>query len=119
MPRSMIGILAQPARYADERVADFWSPNGNGRIIFRLEEDGTLSVHIDRTDPAVIVRTGEDVRTRLPRKVADVLARVIGAQAEARAQVPGGALGDFPLPAELAALRDLAAAVLAADADSS
>jgi hypothetical protein len=104
---------------AGEKIIEFSSPNGGGLIGFRVMNDGALTVDIYRTDPTVIVRTGEDVRTRQSRKVADALARVIGAQAEARSHMPNGKLGDFPLPAELAALRDLADVVRAGEAASS
>jgi hypothetical protein len=124
MARNKIIVNSSPVadRYATpgiEKIIEFSSPADGGLISFRVMDDGALTMDIYRTDPTVIVRLGNDVRTRLPRKVADVLARVIGAQAEARAQVPDGTLGDFPLPAELAALRDLADALRAGEGDSS
>jgi hypothetical protein len=48
-----------------------------------------------------------------PKSLADVLAEVDRAQAIARSDHPAGSLGNFPLPAELRALRDLAEAVRA------
>lgn len=48
-----------------------------------------------------------------PAAVTDALAKTDRAQTTARSQIPGGALGDFALPAELAALRELAEAVRA------
>jgi hypothetical protein len=118
MPRSKISVNTSPVadQYSerDEKIIEFSSPNGGGLVSFSMMEDGTLTVDIYRTDPTVIVRTGDDVRTRLPRKVADVLARVIGAQAD------GGFTADGTARRHLVkALSDLAAAVRAADADSS
>jgi hypothetical protein len=95
MPRSKISVNTSPVadQYSqrDEKVIEFSSPNGGGLVSFSMMEDGALTVDIYRTDPAVIVRTGDDVRTRLPRKVAGALAMVDETRAELdRANSYGG-----------------------------
>jgi hypothetical protein len=71
MARSRIGIRpADNGRYPDEKVINFYSPNGGGLISFTMKDDGTLLVEVYRTDPTVIVSTARDAA------VADALAEV-------------------------------------------
>lgn len=43
----------------NERTIEFDSTNGGGLISFFVRDDGTLSVHVYRQDPTVVVTVGK------------------------------------------------------------
>lgn len=61
--RSPVTVTTDPGanRYAgpNERIIEFSSPNGGGLILFRVNDDGTLTVEPYRTDGTVTVRLAE------------------------------------------------------------
>lgn len=58
MAKSLIRVSPQASRYADEKVVDFDSPAGGGRVVFTLNEpDGTLTVTVQSDDRTVTVKS--------------------------------------------------------------